>query len=138
MMNDRLVKLRKERNETQASVAKLLGIERTTYGKYETGGIQPPIDVILRLSEIFDVTTDYLIGKSDSRETLYNAQNISNSSVAQGAGTIAEGHQDRRDLSVEERGLIRAYRALGADQRVKLLIAAFDMEKQAKSQREEQ
>ena len=42
----------------------MLGIERSTYTRYETGSTEPNFDILERLSQIFDVSTDILIGKS--------------------------------------------------------------------------
>jgi transcriptional regulator with XRE-family HTH domain len=66
MLNrDRLKKLRKELRLNQSDVASKLNIRRETYTKYETGDIQPPIDQIIRLSDLFNVSTDYLLSKTD-------------------------------------------------------------------------
>ncbi|GHU37339.1 hypothetical protein FACS1894105_09280 [Clostridia bacterium] len=66
MLNsDRLIALRKKHNYTQAYMASKLGIDRTSYVKYETSGIQPQNDVMSKICEIFDVSTDYLLGLSD-------------------------------------------------------------------------
>jgi transcriptional regulator with XRE-family HTH domain len=66
MLNiERLKQLRKEYNYKQADVADKLNVGRTTYAKYETGDIQPPVDQIVNLSNIFNVSTDFLLNKSD-------------------------------------------------------------------------
>lgn len=67
MNNKRITMLRKEQQLTQAQLAQKLGVGRTTVNGYEQGIIAPPPDKIKMMSEIFDVTTDYLIGKSDDR-----------------------------------------------------------------------
>ena len=67
MNNKRITMLRKEQQLTQAQLAQKLGVGRTTVNGYEQGIISPPPDKIKMMSEIFDVTTDYLIGKSDDR-----------------------------------------------------------------------
>lgn len=59
-----LKSLRKEHGWTQQDVADMLGIERSTYTRYETGSTEPNFDVLERLSQIFDVSADVLIGKS--------------------------------------------------------------------------
>lgn len=57
---DKLKRLREERNLSQAEVAKALGLDRTTYIKYERGGsIRRNV---LALARFFNVTTDYLLG----------------------------------------------------------------------------
>ncbi|GHV43259.1 hypothetical protein FACS189490_13360 [Clostridia bacterium] len=65
LVTDRLVSLRKEKKQTQAGLAEILGLERSTYVKYETSGIQPPAKMLVALASYFDVTTDYLLGLSD-------------------------------------------------------------------------
>ena len=54
--------LRKEKGWTQKEVADMLGIHCTTYTKYETGASEPNFDMLTRLSQIFSVPTDYLLG----------------------------------------------------------------------------
>lgn len=67
MLKDRLKELRKEKGETQSEVATALGVDRSTYGKYETGDSFPDIDKLMWLATYFSVTVDYILGISDSR-----------------------------------------------------------------------
>ncbi len=46
---------------TQQRMADLLGISLNGYQKYEQGETQPPLDTLVRLSRILNVTTDYLL-----------------------------------------------------------------------------
>jgi transcriptional regulator with XRE-family HTH domain len=66
LRKDRLAELRKKRNLYQKDMAKEFGLERSTYGKYETGDIQPPNDMVVRMAEFFSVAVDYLLGRSDN------------------------------------------------------------------------
>lgn len=54
--------LRKECMLTQKQVADILKIDRSAYTYYETGKSQPSIDNLLKLSKIFCVTVDSLLG----------------------------------------------------------------------------
>ncbi len=65
MLGKRLKELREHRKLTQADVAKALGIDRTTYGKYETGDSSPHYEKLIQLADFFGVSVDYLIGKTD-------------------------------------------------------------------------
>jgi len=66
MLNaQRLRNLRKEKGLKQLDIANILNIQRTTYVKYETSDIQPPNDILVKIAEIFDVSTDYLLGSSN-------------------------------------------------------------------------
>lgn len=46
-----------------------IGVDRTTYAKYETGDSEPNFETLLKITEIFDVSTDYLLGRTDQKET---------------------------------------------------------------------
>ena len=61
----RLVALRKKSKMKQFEVANVIGIERTTYCRYENGQITPPIEMVIALADCFGVATDYLLGKVD-------------------------------------------------------------------------
>lgn len=61
----RLKQLRNARRESQQTIADAMGIDRTTYSKYETGASEPNIDMIRRLANYFGVTIDYLLENTD-------------------------------------------------------------------------
>lgn len=69
MINERLKKLRIERGLTQAELADKLGIAKTTLASYEQGKNEPNIRTIIRISMLFKVSTDYLLGISETRST---------------------------------------------------------------------
>ena len=60
---ERLRKLRVNKALYQKDIAKYLGVDRTTYVKYETGVSEPDYATLMKLAEYFKVSTDYLLGK---------------------------------------------------------------------------
>lgn len=58
----RLKKLRTNSNMTQLQVARKLGLTKSVISAYETGLRQPSYDVLINISRLFQVTTDYLLG----------------------------------------------------------------------------
>ena len=66
----RLRELRKNEGLTQAEVEKNVNIERTTYVRYEKGQISPPDKMIGKLASFFDVSTDYLLGRTEYKYRL--------------------------------------------------------------------
>ncbi len=60
--------LRKERKITQGGIAAELGIGITTYCRYELGMREPAASLLVRMADYFDVSVDYLLGRSDNRK----------------------------------------------------------------------
>jgi len=57
-----LKEARKRTGLLQKDVAEHLSVTRQTYGRYETGDIKPDPDTIIKLSKLFSVSSDYLLG----------------------------------------------------------------------------
>lgn len=64
---ERLTQLRSERGISQASVSKEIGVSRYTIYSYEKGKTAPTLDGLVALADYFDVTLDYLLGRTDTR-----------------------------------------------------------------------
>lgn len=56
--------LREQKNLTQSDIAAILGVTRQAYSRYERGERELSYDFLIRLSEYFDVSVDYLLGHS--------------------------------------------------------------------------
>lgn len=63
----RLRQLRKEKGLTQAELAKLLSIGESTVSFYESGKRQPDYETLIRLAEVFNVSVDYLLGRTEHK-----------------------------------------------------------------------
>ncbi|MGO4890334.1 helix-turn-helix domain-containing protein [Anaerobacillus sp. MEB173] len=62
----RLSELRERKGWTKSHVAKLLHIKTvSTYANWEYGLRQPDNETIVKIAELYDVSTDYLLGRSD-------------------------------------------------------------------------
>jgi len=57
--------LRKERKINQQKIAMDLQISQASISKYEVGSAEPDIRAIIKLAEYFNVSTDYLLGRSE-------------------------------------------------------------------------
>ncbi len=64
--------LRLERGITQRELAEALNVVTASISSYETGGNYPSADVLIKLCKYFNVSSDYLLGLSDSREFKMN------------------------------------------------------------------
>ncbi|MBB6669074.1 helix-turn-helix domain-containing protein [Cohnella nanjingensis] len=75
-MGERLRELRLERGISQEEVARHIGITRSAYSHYEINNRQPVYETLIKLSDFFDVSLDYIIGGNPPkhREAAASAQ----------------------------------------------------------------
>ena len=64
---ERIVALRKEKNLTQQALADKVSVHLTQIQRYESGAVQPTLDVIRRLAIALSVSADVLIFDKDER-----------------------------------------------------------------------
>ena len=64
----RLKELRTARNMTLKQMAEELNMVQRNYQRYETGDVDPPLSKAIALADFFDVSLDYLCGRSDIAE----------------------------------------------------------------------
>jgi transcriptional regulator with XRE-family HTH domain len=61
--------LRIDRGFTQKQIGEHLGISQNTYSQYEIGVLNYPVDVVIKLAEFYDVSTDYLLGLTEEKKS---------------------------------------------------------------------
>lgn len=64
-MYRRIRDFREDNDLTQTQVAKMLGKSQTGYSKYETGENDIPTYVLIKLSDFYNTSVDYLLGLTD-------------------------------------------------------------------------
>ena len=72
------IKIREERRKsklTQQELSKLLNISQSTLAGYETGVREPSIDILIKLTKIFNCSLDYLVGNASSNCIIETATN---------------------------------------------------------------
>ncbi|AJA42884.1 XRE family transcriptional regulator [Clostridium tetani] len=70
MFGDRLKELREEKELTQEELGKFLNVSRQTVSGYESEAIEPNIGNLVKLADIFNVSLDYLLGRTKERYNL--------------------------------------------------------------------
>ncbi len=69
MFGERLRELRKRKKLTMKELGKVFNLAESTISGYESGARKPDIDQVKKFADYFDVPTDYLLGRSDIKET---------------------------------------------------------------------
>ncbi|MBE6571798.1 MAG: helix-turn-helix transcriptional regulator [Ruminococcaceae bacterium] len=67
MYFERLKTLRKEIKMSQSDIGEFLGIMQTVYSRYERGAGTIPIEHLLKLADLYNVSTDYMLGRTNLR-----------------------------------------------------------------------
>ncbi len=62
----RLKELREDRDKTQNEIAKILNMKREQYSRYERGAVEIPLSYAIILADYYDVSLDYLVGRTDN------------------------------------------------------------------------
>ncbi len=67
MYFERLKTLRKEIKMSQSDIGEILGIMQTVYSRYERGAGTIPVEHLLKLADLYNVSTDYILGRTNQR-----------------------------------------------------------------------
>ena len=64
---ERLKEVRKESGKKQREVAEMLGMKLRGYQSYEMGEAEPGLEKLMMLADLFHVSIDYLVGRTDQK-----------------------------------------------------------------------
>lgn len=70
MIYENIRNLREDHDKTQKELADYLNIKQTTYSKYELGKINIPVEVFIKLADFYNVSVDYLLGRTKNKQQL--------------------------------------------------------------------
>lgn len=62
----RLRDLREDKDMKQVDIANFLGIQQTVYSRYERGFQNIPVEHLLKLADLYNVSTDYILGRTNN------------------------------------------------------------------------
>lgn len=66
VFSERLINLRDSRKLSQKEVAKEFGVVVRAYQRYEYGEREPQLSVLIRMADFYNVSLDYLAGRTDT------------------------------------------------------------------------
>ena len=94
-----LKKIRQDNDLTQEDLAKKINTSRSNIANYENDKNMPSIDILEKLSKVFNCSIDYLLGKSDIR----NPDEIKNIQHANSGGLNTDGldEEDLKELQAQ-------------------------------------
>ena len=66
-MFQRIRDLREDHDLTQEQVAQILCVKQATYSRYESGAINVPVDVQIKLASFYQTSVDYILGLTNDQ-----------------------------------------------------------------------
>ena len=69
MVYHRIRDLREDRDLTQTEMGKILCCSQRVYSNYERGDIDIPTHILIKLADFYDVSVDYLLGRTNNPNT---------------------------------------------------------------------
>ncbi len=136
MFYERLKLLCEEKGIKLTNLIQELGMSSGNMNKWKNG-VVPKGNTLSKLADYFNVSVDYLIGKTDEQASTYHTNNI-NSNFVQGnnsgsilVGSTLNSNFNNISLSKEEIGILEVYRSLDIRDRAKFMNFVFDMEDKA-------
>lgn len=114
-INERLRELRLKSGYTQFQIAKILNIDRSTYSYYEIGKTMPDINVLLKLSRIFNIPINELLADENRPE------GVSDSGSAPNFLQSRKNSSHIYELSNHEKELVGYFRFCTPEDQEKIL-----------------
>lgn len=68
MKFQRIQDLRTDADMSQKQLSEILHISQRSYSHYETGSRNIPVETLIRLANYYDISVDYLVGRTDKKE----------------------------------------------------------------------
>ena len=78
---EKLVMLRKSQGLSQEELADRIGVSRQAVSRWELGSTMPDAPNLVKLADLFEVTTDYLLGQSEEREPGAKSRGVSDEEI---------------------------------------------------------
>lgn len=107
----KIQKLRESLNLTQKELADKVGITDATLSRYENNKREPKAEILARMAKVLNVTTDYLIGRTDNKSSKVYTTTLDNHTY-----TIEIDKGVQREITQDELNLmIKKLKAVGFD-----------------------
>lgn len=97
-VGSRIADLRSNSHMSQFQLAKVLKIGTSTLGMYETDKREPSPKVLRRIADYFDVSTDYLLGRTE-KEHYYDLTGKEKKDIGVQAEKLMQGIESGHDLN---------------------------------------
>ena len=138
MFAERLARQIADKNLNQNKVANATGISSGLITYYVKGEKKPSSENLMKIADFLEVSTDYLLGRTNSPTHTINGNVMGIGIVHDVSGGTIIGNNTEREMTAEEAELLRIFNLLDVKGRHKILELAFSMEEDFKGVKNEQ
>lgn len=120
MFNTRLRTLRQEKKLTQSELAQEMNVAKTTIAAYEQGKNEPSMSMLIKISDFFNVSIDYLLGNSDGRiisdQELYDRLGLTDEAICslEHLSNLSKENKHNKKLLENVNALLSDFESLNA------------------------
>jgi HTH-type transcriptional regulator, competence development regulator len=120
VLGDRLRRLRLEKKLTQEELGKKINVTKVSISGYENGNRTPDTETLQKLADFFNVTTDYLLGRTDNPSP-------PESDIPEELNTLAKINQLIKEYGIEQMGFfdIEKWKSL-SEEEIEEIIKHFE------------
>lgn len=103
MLGTRLKYLRTQKKLTQKQLAEKINVTHVSISGYESGNRSPDTDTLQRLADFFEVSTDYLLGRSDTPATPHGISKEEYANLSEEQKEVLDFFLNLDDLAFKEK-----------------------------------
>ena len=98
IFGQKLKELRRKHKITQEQLAKIINVERSSIGKYESTNTIPSKETLLKIAQYFNVSTDYLLGNESTQQKRESKKTIETEKITEQEKTLLETFRSTTEL----------------------------------------
>lgn len=110
VLHQKIVQLRKSKKITQEELSRKIGVTRSALSQYELGLRQPDYDIVKRMADYFNVSTDYLLGR-ETKKPIRSDLELSDDELIQKYNVVLDGKPIPEDILREILSYVRVRRS---------------------------
>ena len=110
IFGQKLKELRRKHKITQEQLAKIINVERSSIGKYESTNTIPSKETLLKIAQYFNVSTDYLLGNENTQQKRESKKTI-----------------ETEKLTLQEKTLLETFRSTTEFGRQRIIQSALNI-----------
>lgn len=96
---EKMKSVREAKGISGNQLSKMLNIAQRNYSNYEKGNTEPPLAIVVKIAQLLNVSTDYLLGLSDAAQNRVVQSTVNGHNVNGSGNVVSSAHADEDEIS---------------------------------------